>query len=171
MLRAIRKGRSFSNFKVLENDVEVAEFNFKFASKKMNVEIQGVAYEFEARETNFSGGNYVIESNNSILAVAERPGIFGKTFSFVLGERQYQLGPEQGWMPRFILLEGEQQVGRIYSEKGQIIAELPTDLSLPVRVFMCKNQDLTVQMKVFSQDLTVKVRMLSDRNECPTHFL
>ncbi len=136
MLRIIRQGWFLPRFKVFENDVEVAEFNFKLASKKMNLKSQGVAYEFEARETNFSGGSYVIESNNSILAVAERPGIFGKTFSFVLGERQYQLGPEPGWMPRFILLEGEQQVGRIYSEKGQIIAELPTDLSLPVRVFM-----------------------------------
>ncbi len=139
MLRIIHKGWFFHSFKVFENDVEIPELEFKFGSKTMNFEIQGVDYKFESRETFFSGGSYVIESNNSILAVAERPGVFGKTFSFVLGARQYQLGPGPGRKPSFVLLEGERQVGEIYSEtfsRRQVVAELPSELSLPIKMFM-----------------------------------
>jgi hypothetical protein len=139
MLRAIPKGWLSSNFKILENDVEIAELNFKFASEEVNIEIQGIDYKFEPRETYFSGGSYVIESNNSVLAVAERPGMLGEAFSFVLGEKQYQLRPESGWSLKFILLEGEQEVGAIYPEgvfSSRAIAELPADISLPVKVFI-----------------------------------
>jgi hypothetical protein len=115
----------------------------------MSFEIQGVDYKFEARETFFSGGSYVIESNNSILAVAERRG---RTFSFDLGTRQYQLCPESHWKRSFVLLEGEWQVGRIYSERGEVIAELPANLSLPVRVFM-----LWLIMLLWNRDLTASL--------------
>ncbi len=94
----------------------------------------------------FSGGSYVIESNNSILAVAEQRG---RTFSFDLGTRQYQLCPESHWKRSFVLLEGERQVGRIYFETGEVIAELPANLSLPVRVFM-----LWLIVLLWNRDLT-----------------
>ncbi len=153
MLRLIRQGWFLPRFKVFENDVELPNMAFKFGSKTMNFEIQGVDYKFEARETFFSGGSYVIESNNSILTVAERPGRLGRTFSFVLGAKQYHLCSETGWKPSFVLLEGEHLVGKIYSEKGfrgDVIAELPADLSLPVKMFM-----LWLVMLIWNQDDTV----------------
>lgn len=139
MLRVIRRGWFLPTFKVFENDVELHDIEFKFGSKTMNFEIQGVDYKFEARETFFSGGSYSIESNNSILAVADRPGMLGRTFSFDLGTRQYQMCPKSNWKRSFVLLEGERQVGEIYCEKGfsgEFIAELPADLSLPIKIFL-----------------------------------
>ncbi len=149
MLRVIRQGWFLPTFKVFENEIEVPELEFKIGFKIMNFEIQGVDYKFEARENFFSGGSYVIESNNSILAVAERRG---RTFSFDLGTRQYQLCPESHWKQSFVLLEGERQVGRIYSERGEIIAELPANLSLPVRVFM-----LWLIVLLWNRDLTASL--------------
>jgi hypothetical protein len=115
MLRLIRQGWFLPRFKVFENDVELPNIAFKFGSKTMNFEIQGVDYKFEARETFFSGGSYVIESNNSILTVAERPGRLGRTFSFVLGAKQY--------------LEGEfNNTPRIFYQIGDIFYRMPLSL-------------------------------------------
>jgi hypothetical protein len=70
-----------------------------------------------------------------------------------LGAKQYHLCSETGWKPSFVLLEGEHLVGKIYSEKGfrgDVIAELPADLSLPVKMFM-----LWLVMLIWNQDDTV----------------
>jgi hypothetical protein len=139
MIRATPKGWLSSHFKIFENDNEITELDFKNVGQKVSVEIQDETYEFKPRVSDYSAGSYIIESNNSALAFAERVEDLDKTFSFVLGEKEYLLRPDSTWGRKFVLLENEEEVGAIYPKRrfsSNVVAELPNVIPLPIRVFM-----------------------------------
>ncbi|MBM3470135.1 MAG: hypothetical protein FJX73_05000 [Armatimonadetes bacterium] len=84
-------------------------------------------------------GDFVLESGGAVLARAEKPSAFRRSFVIEHEGRRYTLRSRSAFLRAFVLLDGSAEVGSITPE-GMLTRRadvtLPLDLPLPVRVFI-----------------------------------
>ena len=84
-------------------------------------------------------GPFVLERDGSVLARAEKPSAFFRTYLIRHGDRDYTLEPRSAFRRAFVLHDGSRQIGSIEPTSASMrgaIADLPDTWPLPVRAFV-----------------------------------
>ncbi|MDX6443946.1 MAG: hypothetical protein QOH71_1020 [Blastocatellia bacterium] len=137
MLRAVPKSLFSSDYKLLENDATVAVINSSWWREAGELTIKGSTY--RVYREGAMGGAFVLESGGAILARAEKPSAFYRSFLIEHDGKKYTLEAESAMFRRFVLSEGGQPRGSVYPESSftrKAVVAFPEDIPLAVRVFM-----------------------------------
>jgi hypothetical protein len=137
MLRAIPKSWCSADYKVLENDTVIAVVSLSLFREAGELTVAGSSY--PVYREGLLSGSFVLESGGSILARADKPSAFYRSFQVKHGEKEYALGAESAGFRKFVLSEGGKQIGSIYPVHPltrRSVIDFPEDIPLVVRVFM-----------------------------------
>jgi hypothetical protein len=137
MLQATPRGWFSWNFVVSEGETEVADIRLAMLREAGELVVQQNTYRVN-REGIMSGA-FVMQKDDLEIARAEKHSAFQRSFQIAQDGRSYTLGAESAFRRRFFLTEGGNQVGSVYPLNAftrKCVVDLPTDISLPVRVFM-----------------------------------
>jgi hypothetical protein len=137
MLRAIPKGWLSWDFVVKQGSQTLAEIDVSWWREQGELAVRGRTYKV-FREGLMSGA-FVLESAGSVLARAEKPSAFRRSFAIEHAGRQYTLRSKSAFGRAFELLDGPRAIGSISPEwifSRRASADLPEDLPLEVRVFI-----------------------------------
>lgn len=136
MLRAVPKGCFSSKYIVSENDTIVASVDFSAWKEAAELTINSSVYRVY-RDSLM--GPFLLEGGGSVLARAEKPSAFYRTLVVQHFDKQYKLEATSAWSRKFILSEGEVEIGSVYDQgvfKRTALADLPEAIPLAVRMFM-----------------------------------
>lgn len=137
MLTAVPQHWFSWDFTVMEGSLAVAEIDVSWWREKGILTVQGVDYRVY-REGLMSGA-FILESSGSVLARAEKPSAFRRSFIIDHGDRQYMLRATSAFGRTFLLLYGNREIGSLSPEgvfTRRTSVDLPAELLLPVRVFI-----------------------------------
>jgi hypothetical protein len=137
MLKAIPKSWFSADYKVLENDDVIAIIGLSLLREAGELNIKGSAYRVY-RERLLSGA-FIIEANGAMLARAEKPSAFYRSFIVEHEGRKYTLEAESVWTRKFVLSEAGRQIGAVYPEHcmtRKAVIDFPEEIPLAVRLFM-----------------------------------
>ncbi len=136
MLQAVPKSIFSWNFTVSQADRLIADVSMAWSGERAELRVEGIRYEV-SRE-GWLSGRFVMTSDLGVLAVAEKPSAFFRSFVVQYGNRRFQLKALALSTRGFGLTEGSTRVGTIepafWSRTTTI--DLPDDIDLPVQVFM-----------------------------------
>jgi hypothetical protein len=125
------------NFTVRDESRPVADIALSLWREKAGLTVGGERYRMY-REAPLSGA-FVLEHAGRVLAQAEKPSAFRREFVIRHAGREYTLRTRSIFGRAFILLDGSRHVGSIAPNSPftrKAAADLPHDLTLPVRMFM-----------------------------------
>lgn len=137
MLKAIPTSWFSWDFTVTDGTQPVANIDISWWREKGELTVQGAAYQVY-REGLMSGA-FILEKGGAVMARAEKPSAFRRSFIIEHAGRQYTLRAKAALGREFLLLEGEREVGSISPEgifTRRASVALPESLPLPVRVFI-----------------------------------
>ena len=137
MLKATPK-RWFSwDFTVSEGSKPVADIDVSWWREKGVLTVDGAGY--TVYREGLMSGDFILESAGSVLARAEKPSAFRRTFIIKHRDRHYTLKARSAFRKSFVLLQGDKEIGFIAPEswfhRGASV-HLPEDLPLAVQVFI-----------------------------------
>lgn len=126
-----------SDFSVRHDSRPMADIDVSWWREKAVLTIQGRRYGVY-RERLVSGA-FVLEHGGTVLARAEKPTVFRRTFLIHYAGREYTLRAASTFGRQFLLLDGSRQIGSltpagIFTRRATV--DLPDDWPLPVRVFI-----------------------------------
>jgi hypothetical protein len=137
MLHAAPTGLFTWDYTVYEDDTPIAFIDMSWWRERGEVQIAGVT--FQVYRESLLAGRFVLQSGDQVLARAEKPSAFFRAFTVEADGRRMELRALSWWTRSFGLFEGGRQVGSI-RPKGWLtrkaVINLPSDLFLPVRVFL-----------------------------------
>jgi hypothetical protein len=129
MLTATPTNWSIWNFAISdEGDNEIAQVTTGWFTGSANIEVDGVSYT-ASRQGIF--GDFVLDLNGEILISAKKPSAFSRSFTVSFGGREYILEAESAVSRRFILFDGDNEIGSIDPENMMTTdasIHLPEDL-------------------------------------------
>jgi hypothetical protein len=137
MLKAVPKSWLSSDYKLLENDTTVTIIDSSWWREAAELTIKGSIY--RVYREGLMSGSFVLEGGGSILARAEKPSAFYRSFLVEHGGKKYTLEAESAMLRKFVLSEGGQQIGSVYPEHAltrKAVVAFPEEIPLAVRVFM-----------------------------------
>jgi len=123
------------NFAVLDGKRLLADIHFSSWRERGVLTIEGVDYSVY-RESML--GDFLLEQSGSVLARAEKPSAFRRSFIIKYKERSYTLQAESAFRRAFVLLDGDHEIGSIVPESAwtrQAAVTLPDNWPLPVKSF------------------------------------
>lgn len=123
------------NFSVLDGERLLADINFSSWRERGSLTIDGVDYSVY-RESMF--GDFLLEQSGTVIARAEKPSAFHRSFTVRYKEKPYTLQAESAFRRAFVLLDGNREIGSIVPENiwgRQAVVTLPDDWPLPVKSF------------------------------------
>lgn len=134
MLKVIPKAWSYA-FSVTDGSESFAQaVDLSWWRDKGELRIQGVIY-----RAHRDGSSYVLESAAGVVARAERPRMLCREFVIEHSGHRYTLRAKSAFRRKFLLLDGESQVGSISAEgffTRRAAVELPPELPLVLQVFI-----------------------------------
>jgi hypothetical protein len=134
MLKVIPKAWSYA-FSVTDGATSIAQaVDLSWWRDKGELRIQGAVY-----RTHRDGSSYVLESSSKVIARAERPRMLFREFVIEHSGHRYTLRAKSAFRRKFLLFEGESQVGSISAEgffTRKAAVELPSQLPLVLQVFI-----------------------------------
>lgn len=137
MLTAIPK-RWFSwDFTVTEESQAVAEIDMSRWREKGVLTVRGVDY--RVYREGMMSGDFILESAGAVIARADKPSAFHRSFTINFEGRRYTLEAKAVLRRTFLLLDGDREVGALSPEglfTRRATVDLPQALPLPVRVFI-----------------------------------
>lgn len=134
MLKAIPKGLFSTKYKIINGETPVGVVAMGFASESAEIEIEGQAY--KAYREGFLHGAFLFRSDKTgVLASAEKPSAFERSFRVSFDDETYILEAESAIFRKFVLLENNVIVGSI-SPDGMLTTESTIDLpdKFPVHI-------------------------------------
>jgi hypothetical protein len=137
MLKAVPKSWLSPDYKLSENDTTVAIIVSSWWREAAELTIKGSIYRV-CRE-GLMRGSFVLEGGGSILARAEKPSAFYRSFLVEHGGKKYTLEAESVMLRKFVLSEGGRQIGSVYPEHAltrKAVVAFPEEIPLAVRIFM-----------------------------------
>jgi hypothetical protein len=137
MLRVAPSSWFSWNFVVFEDEDQVADIRLAMLREAGELVVRHKTYRVN-REGIMSGA-FILRESELELARAEKPSAFHRSFQVSQDGRQYTLGAESALRRKFVLKENGETVGSISPLNAftrKCIVDLPTSISLPVRVFM-----------------------------------
>ena len=136
-LKAIpRKWWSWT-FSVFNDGREIAELSFACLREGGGLRFCDSIYRIY-RQGMFSG-SFILETNGQITAYAEKPSVLHRSFTVHHAGKTYILEAESAFRRKFVLRNADSVTGSISPEKAcarDARIDLPTELPLPVRLFM-----------------------------------
>jgi hypothetical protein len=137
MLIAIPKQWFSWKFTVTDGSQPVAEIDISQWREKGRLTVEGVDY--RVYRENMMSGDFILESAGSVVARAQKPSAFHRTFEISHDGDHYTLQAESAFRRTFLLLSGERQIGSLSPERmmsRRAAVDLPAELPLAVRVFV-----------------------------------
>ena len=137
MLQAVPKGWFSSKYDVSNDNVPVGTINFSAWREEGELTIGGSIY--RVYREGLMSGSFVLELNGSILARAQKPSALYRTFIIELGEKKYVLEAKSAFSSKFMLIEGERQIGSAYREgvlARKSLADFPDEIEITIRMFL-----------------------------------
>jgi len=137
MLRAVPNSWFSWNFTIFDNTDAIAKIDLAWVREAGELQIHKESYKVY-RERMFKG-DFILQGDNVILARAEKPSAFIRSFRVAYNNKQYILEAESAFQRKFVLREGEQIIGSVvpehaFTRKARI--DLPAEIELPVKVFL-----------------------------------
>lgn len=137
MLKVISKSWFSWDYIVTDGASPIAEIDVSWWREKGVLTVRGSTYDVY-REGLISGA-FLLESDGSILARAEKPSAFRRSFELECGKKFYMLRAASAFRRKFVLVDGDREVGEIGPDgvfTRRATADLPEDIPLPVKVFI-----------------------------------
>src|SRR5215813_15559160 len=137
MLKMIPKSWFSWDFIVTDGVSPIAEIDVSWWREKGELKVHGSTYDVY-REGLMSGA-FLLESSGSLLARAEKPSAFHRSFDIEYGEKFYTLRAESAFRRTFVLMNGDSEVGWLRPDgvfTCRATVDLPEGIPLPVKVFM-----------------------------------
>ena len=137
MLNAVPKGWFTPDFTILQNDVPVADLDLSLWREAAELSVGGEIYQVY-REGMISGA-FLLEAKSGVIARADKPHVFLRSFEVEYDGGKYILEAESAMMRKFVLRNGETEIGSIYPEHAftsRAIVDLPEEMPLAVRLFL-----------------------------------
>jgi hypothetical protein len=137
MLQAAPRGWFSWNFVVSDGEDQIADIRLAMLREAGELVVQNKSYRVN-REGIMSGA-FVLQQDDVELARAEKPSAFHRSFEIGHGGRRYTLGAESAFRRKFVLKENGHSAGSVYPVNAftrKCAVDLPSDIPLPVRVFM-----------------------------------
>jgi hypothetical protein len=125
------------DFTISEGSRPVAEFDISWWRERGELTVHGSTFRV-SRERMLSG-DFLLESDRGILARATKPSALRRSFTVRHGAKTYTLQARSVFRRSFVLLDNDREVGSIAPRTGwtrRASASLPTDMPLPVQVFL-----------------------------------
>lgn len=137
MLEAVPKNIFANNFYLQQQNELLGELDSTIWREKAQLELEEGTY-LLYRERYFSG-DFVLEHDGTVIARASKPSAFSNRFEVQLPDRNLVLRKLSAWNRRFVLFDGEKQVGSIYplnvfTRRANI--DLPGDWPLRIKAFL-----------------------------------
>jgi hypothetical protein len=137
MLRAVPKSWFSPDYKVLESNTVIATVALSLLREAGELTVAGSTC--RVYREGLLAGSFVLESASSILARADKPSAFYRSFQVKHDDKEYTLGAESAGFRKFVLSEGGKQIGSVYPEHPltrKSVIDFPEDIPLVVRVFI-----------------------------------
>jgi hypothetical protein len=137
MLRAVPKSWFSWDFDVLDGAQTVAEIELAWWAEKGRLTVQGASYEVYRK--GWWGGAFVLEAGGAVLARAEKPSAFLRSYVIEHAGKRFTLRAESPFGRSFLLVHAPQAIGSLSPEglfTRRARVDLPEDLPLPLRVFI-----------------------------------
>jgi hypothetical protein len=125
------------DYTVVRNDRTVAVLDLASWRERATIVIGDVTHRV-FRERAMSG-DFIIEAGGRELARATKPSAFRDTIIVHYDGHDYTLRKPSVWRRRFVLMDGERQIGSIAPESAwtrQASADLPHDWPVPIQAFV-----------------------------------
>jgi hypothetical protein len=125
------------NYKVLEQGSPIADLDLAWVREAGTFRLQSRTYRIYREK--FLSRTFVLEEDGAILARANRPNIFLRSFTVDYQGIQLIVKARSIFGRTFVLEQGNQVLGSIYPEHWftrKAMIELPDTLPLAVRIFM-----------------------------------
>ena len=137
MLELVPKSWFSWDFAALEASQPVAEIDISWWREKGVLTVQGASY--PVYREGLASGDFLLESAGSVLARAQKPSAFRRSFLVEHAGKQYTLRAKSAFRRAFILLDGSEEVGSvcpegIFTRRSKV--DLPESLPLPVKIFI-----------------------------------
>ena len=126
-----------ADFTVHHASQQVADVDMSFWREEGLLTAEGVRYRV-CRES-WMSGLFVLTRESSVIARAEKPSAFFRTYLVHYGDRQYTLRARSAFRRAFVLFDGSRQIGSIEPVNAftnKATADLPDGWPLPVRAFV-----------------------------------
>jgi len=123
------------NFSLLDGERLLADIHFSSWRERGVLTVKGVDYSVY-RESML--GDFLLEQAGSVIARAEKPSAFQRSFIIKYEERSYTLQAESVFRRAFVLLDGEHQIGSIVPESAftrNSVVTLPDHWPLQIKSF------------------------------------
>jgi len=123
------------NFSLLDGERLLADIHFSSWRERGVLTVEGVDYSVY-RESML--GDFLLERAGSMVARAEKPSAFVRSFIIKYKERSYTLQAESPFRRAFVLLDGAREIGSIAPESvwtRTAVVTLPDDWPLPLKSF------------------------------------
>ena len=137
MLTAVPKKWSSWDFTITERSQPVAEIDISWWREKAALTVQGMDY--RVYREGMMSGDFVLESSGSVVARAQKPSAFHRSFVINHQGRRYTLQAESVFRRTFLLLDGGRKIGSLSPQGAftrRATADLPPALPLALRVFV-----------------------------------
>ncbi len=137
MLTAVPKQWFSWDFTVTDGSQAVAEIDISWWREKGVLTVHGVDY--RVYREGMMSGDFILESAGSVLARAEKPSAFHRSFTMNHGGRKYTLRAKGVLRRTFLLLDGDREIGSVSPEgvfTRRATVDFPEALPLPVKVFI-----------------------------------
>lgn len=124
-------------FSVFDDGREIAELSFACLREAGALRFCDSIYRIY-RQGMFSG-SFILETNGQITAYAEKPSALLRSFRVHHAGKMYTLEAERAFRRKFVLRKADSVTGTISPERAlarDVQIDLPTELPLPVRLFM-----------------------------------
>lgn len=137
MLHAVPK-RWFSwDFEVRRGDEVLGDIDMSLWREKGVLTVEGEAY--RVYREGLMSGDFLLESGGSVLARAQKPSAWRRSFTIEHAGRTYTLRAASLFRRAFTLSDGEAAIGRVSPEgilSRRAEVDLPDAWPLPLKVFV-----------------------------------
>jgi hypothetical protein len=136
MLKAIPKHWFSWDFRIIDDDRDIARIDVSSWRERGVLTIDGARY--GVYREGWMSGPFVLESRGSVLARAEKPSAFLRSFVIDHNGRHYTLRAQSPFRRAFVLLAGSTQVGSLAPDSvftRRVSIDLPGDWPVAVKVF------------------------------------
>lgn len=137
MLKAVPKNFFSWNYTICLPKDDIAVIDMAWLGESSEFYIEGATY--RAYRESLLSGTFILESRAAVVARAEKPNPFFRSFIVEYDRRQFTLEALSPLTREFGLFDGRQQIGSIYPNHlftRSATIDLPDNISLPVKVFM-----------------------------------
>ena len=124
------------NFTVSQSSKRLAAVDMSCWWEKGHLTVEGATYDVYRESLR---GPYILERNGSVIARAEKPSVFYRTYLIRYLDRQYTLEAPSAFRRAFVVLEGTRQIGSIEPNSAfrrDAKADLPEGWPVAVRAFV-----------------------------------